>query len=181
VPEDTHAAEFETYEESWTGRIAIAAVVALALIAGAFFAGKAMAGDGGGPATLAEAVQQAQKGTLPCGDTATTPPADGAPPTGAFALRGICDRNAGQPNRSGGPGGRGFAGQTVTAVSADSITVDGPNGATTIKLDADTTVSKSSGASVSDIEKGDSVLVAGAFGQGGAARSITILPQSGGS
>jgi hypothetical protein len=195
VAEDTHEVEFETYEESWTGRIVIAAVVALALIAGAFFAGKAMAGDSGGPATLAEAVQQAQKGTLPCGDTGaaaptSTPPANGGPPAGGggFLLRGICDRSAGQGTaQNGGPGGRfggrAFAGQTVTAVSADSITVDGPNGSTTVKLDADTTVSKSSGASVTDIKKGDSVLVAGGFGQSaqnGAARSITILPQSGG-
>jgi hypothetical protein len=197
VAEDTHEVEFETYEESWTGRIVIAAVVALALIAGAFFAGKAMAGDSSGPATLAEAVQQAQKGTLPCGETtataAATPPANGGPPAGgggAFLLRGICNPNGGQGNRpSGGQGGRfggrGFAGQTVTAVSADSITVEGPNGSTTVKLDADTTVSKSSGASVADIKKGDSVVVAGGFGQGGnaqggAARSITILPQSAG-
>jgi hypothetical protein len=195
VPEDTHEVEFETYEESWTGRVVIAAVVALALIGGAFFAGKAIAG--GGPSTLAEAVQQAQKGTLPCGDTGTaaappagTPDADGGPPTGGggFFLRGICDRNGGQGNGSdAGPGGRfggrGFAGQTVTAVSAESITVDGPNGSTTVKLDADTAVSKSSGASVSEIKKGDSVLVAGGFGQNpssGAARSITILQRSAG-
>jgi len=49
-------------------------------------------------------------------------------------------------------------------------------------------VSKNTGASVSEIKKGDSVMVAGAGGfgapggataQGGAARSITILPQAG--
>jgi len=61
----------------------------------------------------------------------------------------------------------------------------GPNGSTTVKLDANTTVSKSSGASVSDIKKGDSVMVLGGFGaqqgQDGAARSITILPQTAGS
>ncbi len=195
MAEDTHEVEFETYEESWTGRIVIAVVVALALIAGAFFAGKAMAGDSG-PATLAEAVQQAQKGDLPCGETASasatpagTPDANGVPPAGggAFLLRGLCNQNGqgGQTGLAGRVGGRGFGGQTVTAVSADSITVEGPNGPTTIKLDADTTVNKSSGASVSDIKKGDSVMVAGAFGpggntQGGAARSITILPQSAG-
>jgi hypothetical protein len=205
VPEDTHEVQYETYEESWTGRLIIAGVVALALIAGAFFAGKALAGDKG-PATLADAVQAAQKGDLPCGDSAGaaatpagTPDANGDPPTGAgggFLLRGICNRdgtqaaggqNGGQAGRFGGRGG--FGGQTVTAVSADSITVNGPNGATTVKLDAGTTVSKTSGASVSDIKKGDSVIVGGAggFGPGGgqsqnanpgAARSITILPQS---
>jgi hypothetical protein len=195
VAEDTHEVEYETYEESWTGRIIIAAVVALALIAGAFFAGKAMAGDSG-PATLADAVQAAQKGDLPCGDTATaaatpagTPDANGGPPPGGFLLRGICNEDGGgaqatgQGGRFGGRGG--FGGQTVTAVSADSITVEGPNGSTTVKLDADTTVNKSTGASVSDIKKGDTVMVLGGFGaggqqQGGAARSITILPKSGG-
>ena len=201
MSEDTHDVEYEEYEESWTGRIVIAAVVALALIAGAFLAGKAMAGDSG-PATLAEAVQQAQKGDLPCGETANasatpagTPDANGVPPAGGggFLLRGICNQNGqggqtgGQNGQAGRFGGRGFGGQTVAAVSADSITVEGPNGPATIKLDADTTVNKSSGASVSDIKKGDSVMVAGAFGpggntqgNGGAARSITILPQSAG-
>jgi hypothetical protein len=196
VPEDTHEVELETYEESWTGRIVIVAVVALALIAGAFFAGKALAGDSG-PATLAEAVQQAQKGTLPCGEQAAaatpaaTPDATGGPPAGGgFLLRGICNPNGsqtgGQNGQAGRFGGRGLGGQKVTAVSADSITVEGPNGATTVKLDASTTVNKSTGAKVSDIKTGDSVMVAGAFGPGGttqgdsAARSITILPQSAG-
>jgi len=192
VAEDTHEVEFETYEESWTGRIVIAAVVALALIAGAFFAGKAMAGDSG-PATLADAVQAAQKGDLPCGDTgaaaatpAGTPDPNGGPPGGGggFFLRGICNQDGG--GQAGGAQGGRFGGQTVTAVGADSITVEGPNGSTTVKLDANTTVSKSSGASVSDIKKGDSVMVLGGFGPGGqqaqdgAARSITILPQAAG-
>ena len=124
---------------------------------------------------------------------AGTPDANGVPPAGGggFLLRGICNQNGqggqtgGQNGQAGRFGGRGFGGQTVTAVSADSITVEGPNGPATIKLDADTMINKSSGASVSDIKKGDSVMVAGAFGpggntQGGAARSITILPQSAG-
>ncbi|HEY6889231.1 MAG TPA: hypothetical protein VI300_15665 [Solirubrobacter sp.] len=201
MSQDTHDVQYEEYEESWTGRLIVAGVIALALIAGAFFAGKAMAGStSSGPATLAEAVQQAQKGTLPCGDTATpaaTPDANGGPPPGAgggFFLRGICNRNAqgaggqtGQGQGRGRFGGAGgFGGQTVTAVSPDSITVQGPNGSNTIKLDSSTTVSKTSGASVADIKKGDSVIVGGfgGFGGGGtntqsAARSITILPQTG--
>jgi hypothetical protein len=210
MSQDSHDLQYEEYEESWTGRLIVAGVVALALIAGAFFAGKAMAGSSSsGPATLAEAVQQAQKGTLPCGDTATaaatpaaTPGADGGPPAGggAFLLRGICNRAGGQGTAGGQTGqgqgqGRGrfggaggFGGQTVTAVSPDSITVQGPNGSNTIKLDSSTTVSKTSGATVADIKKGDSVIVGGfgGFGGGGAAggtntaaRSITILPQTG--
>ncbi|MDA0162963.1 hypothetical protein OM076_22010 [Solirubrobacter ginsenosidimutans] len=214
MSQDSHDVQFEEYEESWTGRLIVAGVIALALIAGAFFAGKAMAGSSSsGPATLAEAVQQAQKGTLPCGDTATaaatpaaTPNANGGPPAGggAFLLRGICSRNgqgaggqAGQGQGQGQGRGRfggagGFGGQTVTAVSPDSITVQGQNGSNTIKIDSSTTVSKTSGATVADIKKGDSVIVGGfgGFGGGGggaggannqnaAARSITILPQTG--
>ena len=59
----------DEYEEgaSDNTRWVIAAVIAVVLAGGAFFAGKAMAG--GGPATLAEAVKQAQAGDLPCGDT----------------------------------------------------------------------------------------------------------------
>jgi hypothetical protein len=201
MSEDTHDVQYEEYEENWTGRLLVAAVVALALIAGAFFAGKALAGDSG-PATLAEAVQQAQKGTLPCGETATaaaspaaTPGANGGPPqggaAGGFLLRGLCNP-AGQGAAAGqngqgrgrfGGGAGGFGGQKVTAVSADSITVDGPNGSTTVKLDSSTTVNKTSGASVADIKKGDSVIVAGTGGPnatpGAAARSVTILPQAG--
>jgi hypothetical protein len=199
MSQDTHDVHYEEYEESWTGRLIIAGVVALALIAGAFFAGKAMAGSSSGPATLAEAVQQAQKGTLPCGDTATAPAAtpggNGAAPGGgsAFFLRALCSQNGqatgggqagtGARGRFGGAGG--FGAQTVTAVSADSITVQGQNGSTTVKIDGSTTVSKNTGASVAEIKKGDSVMVAGAGGpggantQGGAARSITILPQTG--
>jgi hypothetical protein len=204
MSQDSHDVQYEEYEESWTGRLIVAGVVALALIAGAFFAGKAMAGSSSGPATLAEAVQQAQKGTLPCGDTANaaatpaaTPGANGGPLAGggAFLLRGICNRNgqgaaggqAGQGQGRGRFGAGGFGGQTVTAVSPDSITVQGPNGSNTIKLDSSTTVSKTSGATVADIKKGDSVIVGGfgGFGGGGAnnqnaaARSITILPQAG--
>src|ERR1700754_4028839 len=124
-----------------------------------------MPGDKG-PATLADAVQAAQKGDLPCGDTANaaatpagTPDANGGPPGagGGFFLRGICNRDgnqgAGQNGQGQGRGGAGrfggaggFGGQTVTAVSAGSITVQGPNGDTTVKLDANTTVNKSSGA-----------------------------------
>jgi hypothetical protein len=207
--EDQHEVEFEEYEESWTGRIAIALVVALALIGGAFFAGRAMAGTDG-PATLAEAVTQAQSGDLPCGDTGAaapagtpaaqgTPPADGGAPgaggpggaggTG-FMLRAICQRDGapaagagqGQRGRFGGAGGGGF-GQTgqVSKVSPDSLTLTGPGGETTVKLDAKTTVSKSAEGAVADIKAGDTVLVAGARGNtDAAATSITILPQTGG-
>ncbi len=205
MSEDTHDVEYEEYEESWTGRIVIACVVALALIAGAFFAGKAMAGSSG-PATLAEAVTQAQAGDLPCGDTGAaapagtpgagaaapegTPPAGGGPGAGggAFFLRAICQPNsqqgAGQgPGQGGGRFGGGGFGQTgqVSAVSADSLTLTTPRGESTVKLDSKTTVNTTSEGAATDIKTGDTVLVAGAGPNAqGAATSVTILPQTGG-
>jgi hypothetical protein len=200
--EDQHEVEFEEYEESWTGRIVIAAVVALALIGGAFFAGRAMAGSSG-PATLAEAVTQAQAGDLPCGDTGTAAPA-GTPAPGAtapggggraggaggtgFILRAICQPGGaqGQGQGQGAAGGRGGGfggGQTgqVSAVSADSLTLTGPMGETTVKLDGSTTINKSSKSELSSIKTGDSVLVSGARpNSGSAATSVTILPQTNG-
>jgi hypothetical protein len=186
--EDQHDVEFEEYEESWTGRIVIAAVVALALIGGAFFAGRAMAGGSSGPATLAEAVTQAQAGELPCGDTGTaaaagTPAPEGTLPAGGgvgFMLRAICQPDAaqrqGQARGRGGAGGFGQTGQ-VSAVSADSLTLTGPMGETTVKLDAKTTINKSSKGELGNIETGDSVLVSGARpNTDSAATSITILP-----
>src|ERR1700754_5081525 len=93
--------EDEEYEEAGSTRWVIAAVIAVVLIAAAFFAGRAMAG--GGPSTLAEAVEQAQAGDLPCGDTGTaatpdpnaTPTANGGPPqafSAGFAGGAICNR-----------------------------------------------------------------------------------------
>jgi hypothetical protein len=193
--EDQHDVEFEEYEENWTGRIVIAAVVALALIGGAFFAGRAMAGSGG-PATLAEAVTQAQAGDLPCGDTGTAAPAGSPAPQGTrpaggeaggagFMLRAICQPDSAQGQgqargRLGGGGGLGQTGQ-VSAVNADSLTLTGPMGETTVKLDSKTTINKSSKGELGNIKTGDSVLVSGARpNTDSAATSITILPRTNG-
>ena len=163
----------EEYEDAPdTTRWVIAAVVAVALIAGAFFAGKAMAGSSG-PATLAEAVTQAQAGDLPCGDTGTasaTPDPQGGPPQGAgFAVRAICNR--GQQGTNGGPptgagfagrgGGFGFGGEVVS-VTADKLTFKGQQGNITVTLGPSTTISKSSKAASSDLKPGQTVVVGGA-------------------
>src|SRR4051812_7385160 len=166
----------EEYEDDYEGggatRWVIAAVVAIVLIGAAFFAGRAVAG--GGPATLAEAVQQARAGDLPCSDTNTaapagTPPANagGAPGAGGFggaggtefALRAICGQN--NPTTNGAPGtgtgrlgggiGFGLTGQ-VTAVSGDSLTIQSPRGNQTVKIGPNTKVSKSSSAAASDVK-----------------------------
>jgi len=175
----------DDYEEGGSTRWVIAAVVAVVLIAGAFFAGKAMAG--GGPATLAEAVEQAQAGDLPCGDTGSaatpdpnaTPAANGAPPQGGagFMVRAICDRGTngqgqnGQPcargsfggGRAGGGFGFGPSG-TVKSVSGDKLVITGQQGDITVNLGADTKISKTAEASSSDLKPGVTVTVQGAGG-----------------
>jgi hypothetical protein len=179
----------DDYEEgSGPTRWVIAAIVAVALIAGAFFAGRAMAG---GPSTLAEAVQQARSGDLPCGDTGTaTPPPSGAPGNfgDGFALRALCGQQGtpqnGTGRRFGAAGGLGFglSGQVVS-VKGDTLTLRSPRGSQTIKLGPSTTISRASKGSSSDLKAGDTVIVGGA-GRGttsGAAQSVLIVPSRGGS
>ena len=184
-------AEADEYDDDYRGPgrwIAIAAVVAVVLGVAGYFAGHASAG--GGPSTLAEAVQQAQDGKLACGDTGSaTPPvgqgdAAGGPPGGggnggAFFLRAICDRGgqgatdgngAGQGFRRGGFGG-GQVGQ-VTSLSGDTLDLQDRQGLSIkVKLTSSTTVRKSATGSLSDVKRGATVTVAG-----NPATSITILP-----
>ncbi len=178
----------DEYDDDYRGParwIAIAAVVAVVLGVAGYFAGHASAG--GGPSTLAEAVQQAQDGKLACGDTgaAATPPAQGdAPPAGAnggaFFLRAICDR--GQNGTAGG--GQGFQGRRgafgggqvgqVQSLSGDTLVIQGGQGETLkIKLTSSTTVRKSATGSLDDIKPGATVTVAG-----NPATTVTILPAS---
>jgi hypothetical protein len=183
------SSDADEYDDDYRGPgrwIAIAAVVAVVLGVAGYFAGHASAG--GGPSTLAEAVQQAQDGKLACGDTgaAATPPAGadaaGGPPGGgganggAFFLRAICDRggaaapDGGQGFRRGGFGG-GQAGQ-VRSLSGDTLVLQDRQGQTIrVKLTPSTTVRKSTTGSLSDVKPGATVTVAG-----NPATSITILP-----
>jgi hypothetical protein len=177
---------------SW---IVIVAVVAVVVAAIAFFAGRALAGDSG-PATLTEAVAQAQSGDLPCGDVpaAPTPGAEGSaggPPTGGqggagFLVRAICAEDAqngapgGGQGRMGFGGGRGF-GQQVKSVDGDKLTLTGPQGDTTVTLGPDTTVAKSTAGEVADLKAGDNVIVTGGRQQGEAATSVLIVPAQAGS
>jgi hypothetical protein len=194
VVEEPH--DDEEYDDDYRGpgrAIAIAAVVAIALGVAGYFAGHASAG--GGPATLAEAVQQARDGKLACGDTGTASPpaaAAGAPPgAGAggsdFLVRAICQngaaggQNGGAPGGGGGPrggfgGGGGVVGQ-VQSISGDTLTLTGRQGTLKLKLSASTTVRKTVGGALSDVKTGTTVTVAGT-GQNNAnpATSITILP-----
>jgi hypothetical protein len=170
--------EYEDYRRP--GRwLALAAVVAVALGAAGYFAGHASAG--GGPATLADAVQRAQDGKLACGDTGSPPQGDarpaGAPGAGAFFLRAICDRG-GQAPAGGGQGFRrgGFGGQggQVQSVSGDTLVLQDRQGQTIqVKLTSSTTIRKSTTGSLSDVKPGATVTVAG-----NPATTITILPAS---
>ncbi|HSN07110.1 MAG TPA: hypothetical protein VLV82_07165, partial [Candidatus Angelobacter sp.] len=117
-------------------------VGALVIAGGAFFAGRAMAA---GPATLADALQQAQAGTLPCG----TPSGTG----GAGFITRLCGSGTGGGagvgaggTGTGAPGGGGFGGRgvvgTVTAVSPTSITVNTRGGSVTVAVPSTVVVSK---------------------------------------
>jgi hypothetical protein len=189
----------EEYDEDYRGpgrMIAVAAVVAIALGAIGYFAGHASAG--GGPSTLAEAVQQAQAGKLACGDTGGgAPPAQaggsGAAPAGGpggggaqFLVRAVC-QNGGAAGAQGGPGGAGgrfgggFGGVVgqVQSISGGTLTIQGRQGTVKVKLSSSTTVRKTIGGALSDVKPGVTVSVAGT-GQNNQnpATSITLVPST---
>ena len=157
--------------------VVIGGVIGAVVIAGgAFFAGKALAG---GPATLADAVAQAQAGTLPCGTSSSA--------AGGFLTR-LCGTGAGgvigggagatgQGGFAGGFGGRGVVG-TVTAVSATSVTVNTRGGSVTVAVPSGVAVSKTVSGSMSDVTVGASVTVTSTTDASGnrTASHITIVP-----
>lgn len=150
-------------------------VGALVIAGGAFFAGRAMAA---GPATLADALQQAQAGTLPCGTTSGTG-------GGGFAAR-LCGSGTGTGGTGGagatGQGGAGFGGRgvlgTVTAVSPTSITVNTRGGSVTVAVPSTVVVEKTVTGSMSDVTVGSDVTVASTTDASGnrTASRITIVP-----
>jgi hypothetical protein len=156
---------------SW---IAIAAVAVVIAAAAAFFAGRALAG--GGPATLSEAVEQAQAGNLPCGETAAGDPGQGGPPDSGFIVRAVCAQDGAQAPRGAG-GGRGPGGLTmqVKSVEGSTLTVTGPQGDTTIELGPDTTISRTTAGESADLKAGQNVIVGGGR-QGEPASSVVIVP-----
>lgn len=177
---DDRATHEEEYEEVSLGRYAaIAAVVAVVLAAGAFFAGRAAAGSSG-PATLADAVTQARDGKLPCGgDAQARPPAAAGSGRGAnpdFLVQAVCNRT-GQQGRFQRPagGGFGFGGPTgrITAITGTTLTIQGRQGSQKVTLGGSTTVRKLASGAKGDLKTGQNVIVSGASG---AARTVTILP-----
>jgi hypothetical protein len=192
---EDHATHEEEYEEVGLGRYAaIAVVVAVVLAAGAFFAGRAAAGSSG-PSTLADAVTQAQDGKLPCGGNASATPAAatgtpgaGARPNSDFLVQAVCNRNQnqGQSGFRRGAGGVGFGGPgsttgRITAISGSTLTIQGQQGSTKVKLGSSTTVRKLATGAKADLKAGANVIVSGG-GQSasGTPSTVTILPAGGG-
>jgi hypothetical protein len=171
--------------------VAIAAVVAIVVAVGAFFAGKASGGSSG-PATLAAAVSQAQAGKLPCGATAQPSPQPGAGgfaggrPNASFLVAAVCNRNgqtgfrrtgSGAGARGGGFGAFGFGGPgavagRLTSVNGSTLTIQGRQGNQKVTLGASTPIRKYATGSKSDLKPGDTVIVSGT----GARRTVTVLP-----
>src|SRR6266542_2229872 len=111
----------------WRDRI-VAGALSLVVGAGAGFAvGRTTASSG--PATLAEALQQAQQGRLPTGNR--------------------------QGNRTTGGGVQGY----ITAISGDVITISTPAGDLKVKLGGETTILKAVSAAKGDLAVGDTVSV----------------------
>jgi hypothetical protein len=110
-----------------------------------------------------------------------------APATTAAARTGFGGNGQGAPNASGAPGG-GFGGGgaggvsiqgTVTALSADSVTLQLPSGQSiTVAIGAQTTYHQRQAATAADVTTGSTVIVQlpggrGGFGQGGTGGQAT--------
>ena len=158
--------------------VVVGGVIGAVVIAGAgFLLGRATSS---GPKTLADAFQQAQAGTLPCGESTgaagfiTRLCGSGA---GAGNGGGLGGGATGQGGPAGGFGGRGVVG-TVTAVSATSITVNTRGGSVTVAVPSDVTVSKTVSGSMSDVTVGANVTVASTTDASGSrtASRITLVP-----
>jgi hypothetical protein len=135
-------------------RLVLAAGLALAVgLGGGFFAGRTTAPRG--PATLAEALQQAQAGELPTGDIGAGRQGGqggafpGGPPPGG----------AGGAGGPGGPGGpAGFQGE-VTAVDGDVLTVQTQAGTIKVRIGDATEINRSTKGSRADLAVGRQVTV----------------------
>lgn len=127
---------------------------ALCLVVGAgagFAVGRTTASSG--PATLAEALQQAQQGKLPTGNLQGQRGQGGL--FGGQNGQGNQGNQNGQGNRTPGGGVQG----DITAISGDVITISTPAGDLTVKLGEGTTILKAVSAAKGDLAVGDTVSV----------------------
>lgn len=180
-----------------------AVVAAVVLALGGFFAGRATASNG--PATLAQAVQQASSGKLPCGSTTGT---------GGALLTAICN-GGGFGGRFGGTGqggtgqggtgqggtgqggtgqgqngaGRGGAGGlfgpgsvtgTITSVSGTTMQVETRAGTITVTLPASAQITTNTAGSAKDLAAGKSVVITATTDANGnrTAQRVYVLPQT---
>jgi hypothetical protein len=177
-----------------TRLIAASAVIGIALLGVGFGIGKATTHSG--PATLADAVQQASAGTLPCGTSAT--------PGGGFLAR-LCSNGGGTGTGFGGGAGGGAGGTggtgggaggfgggggllgpgtvtgTVTAVTGTSMTITTRGGSVTVTVPSTATIDKSATGTLSDVTNGSTVAVTTTNDASGnrMASRVLIIPKTG--
>jgi hypothetical protein len=169
------------------GLLAGAIVGGLVLLLVGFVVGQARAA---GPKSLAEAVQQASAGDLPCGAPAAGA-GQGGGAGGAGFLTRLCSASGGPGVPNGGAGGgqggaggfggggfgRGVSG-TVKSVSNGSMTVTTRAGDVTVIVPNGVTVDKTVSGSLSDVTAGSTVTVVSTTDSSGnrTASRITIVP-----
>ena len=168
------------------GLVVGAVVGGLVLLIGGFFVGQARAA---GPKSLAEAVQQAGAGELPCGSPAGGTGQGGQ--GGAGFLTRLCEAGgaggaAGGAGANGGGAAGGFGGGgfgrgvsgTVKAVSAGSMTVTTRAGDVTVIVPSGVAVDKTVAGSLADVTTGSTVTVTSTTDSSGnrTASRITIVP-----
>jgi hypothetical protein len=171
--------------------VGAAVLGALVLAGGGFVAGRAAASTG--PSTLADAVQQAQAGKLPCGSSSGT--------GGAF-LTAICSGNGGRlgGGRFGGDGtegggtaqggtGRGAGGifgpgsvtGTITSVSGNTMQVQTRAGTITVTVPSSAEITATTTGSSKDLVAGKTVVITATGDSSGTnqtASRVLVLPQT---
>lgn len=177
--------------------IGAAVIGAIVLAGGGFFVGHAAASTG--PSTLADAVQQAQNGKLPCGT--------GSAAGGQF-LTTICSgggtgnrlggrlggngggagtQNGGAQGQNGTGTGRGAAGifgpgsvtGTVTSVSGNTMQVETRAGTITVTIAPNAEITTTTTGKTSDLAAGKTVVItADGSGTTRTASRVFILPQT---
>lgn len=176
----------------------VGVAVALAVAAGAFYAGRVTAPAG--PTTLAAAVTQAQQGDLPCGQgnrviTALCNTNGGFLAGGGGGAQGPGGGTGGGIGRGGGFGGRGGFGAgglgglfgpgavtgTVATVHGDMLTLQTRAGTVDIALPAGVKVTTTTTGTATDVKQGATVVISSNTDANGnrIAQNIFVVPATG--
>jgi hypothetical protein len=156
-PTDTEVPVYDrrTGRSPWRDRLVAGLLCLVVGGAGGFALGRATAPSG--PATLAEALQQAQAGTLPQGDFQGQGPGGGQGFPGGQAPGG---QNQGGQNQGGqGPGGGPSVQGDITSVDGDVLTVTTQAGELKIQLSGSTEIRRAVAGKASDLAVGDTISV----------------------